>query len=803
MRDLKKKFGIFFKKTWPFWVILLIVCTFFWKVFLLKQVPLPADFVVGVYYPWLDYKWGYSVGVPVKNPITTDVVSFTYPMQTLAVDFLKKREWPFWNPYILTGAPLLANFQSAPFSPTNFVYFLFDKLTAWSFQIVLQHVLAALFTFILLTSWGIKKFPAVVGGVIFAFSGFNLIWSQWNGHTLSSAFIPLLLYFEDKWIKHGRWKYGVGAAIVLSLQILSGYPQTVFYTVFAMGLLWLFRLRITKEYLLKSLFFAVFLILGLGVAAFQILPGFELLKLSQRAIEPLESSWAFLPWSKVITFVAPDYFGNHATRNYWGPTDYTTTTGFVGVVSIILAGIGISLIKKSKEVKFALSLAVVSLILAFPTSISVWIWQSGIFGMQAASAHRSLVLFNLAIALLAAFGLQKWIKSKAKVGLKYFLLPAAILFGYGLFSLFSYFNPRFIQSVGFTVPEAWKLKVSLRNLIFPTGIFLSSVAVFIASRKNELFKRVGVFLIFGLLIFELFRFGWKFTPFSRREIVYPTTPVFSYLARQERPFRLTATNVIPINIRMAYKLESLEGYDAIYPVDIAQFIATINSEKPGASPQGRYGTVSNLQSHLLDLANTKYLLVLKRNAKGDPDPEGNIPKEFSLEKYKVAYEDKTTVVLENKEVLPRAFMVYDWETVTDRREILRRLLDKDFPLDKKIFLEKKALEPTGQQAANSVSYLKYSEQESILEIETKDDGFLFVSDLFYPGWKAYIDGKESKIYRTNYVFRAVFVPEGEHEVKFVYKPDSFFNGLKVSGLSALSLLMFGFVLGRRKSGSYT
>ena len=178
-------------KILPIFVLFSAIAIFFYPVWLKNLVPLPTDFIAGVYYPWLDYKWGYPSGVPVKNPITTDVVSLIYPEQMLGVDLMKKGEWPLWNPYILAGTPLLANLQAAPFSPTIFVYFIFEKLTAWSLQIILQHILAGFFVYILLRWWMVSRVGALLAGLAFSFSGFNLIFSQWNGHTLASAFIPL------------------------------------------------------------------------------------------------------------------------------------------------------------------------------------------------------------------------------------------------------------------------------------------------------------------------------------------------------------------------------------------------------------------------------------------------------------------------------------------------------------------------------------------------------------------------------------------------------------------------------------
>jgi hypothetical protein len=218
-----------------------LVFAFFWKFFIFGQIPLPGDFITGVYYPWLDYKWGYDVGVPVKNPITTDVVSLIYPEQMLGIDLLKKGSWPLWNPYILAGTPLLANLQAAPFSPTIFVYFLTDKITAWSIQIILQHILAALFMYILLRHIKISKLGSILGSIAYSFSGFNLIFSQWNGHTLSAAFIPIIIYFVDKLLTKTKLIYIAGLSLALTFQLFSGYPQVSFYTAVAILIYWLVR----------------------------------------------------------------------------------------------------------------------------------------------------------------------------------------------------------------------------------------------------------------------------------------------------------------------------------------------------------------------------------------------------------------------------------------------------------------------------------------------------------------------------------------------------------------------------------
>jgi len=778
MKILKKISYHFFKNHWPLILLVGLVCSFFWKFFLRGQIPFPGDFVVGVYYPWLDYKWGYAVGVPVKNPIMADVPSFIFPMQTLAINLIKSAKAPLWNPAILAGTPLLANFQSAPFSPVNFLYFIFDTLTAWSFQIIFQHILCALFTYILLRHWKVSRFGSFVGGLIFAFSGFNLIWSQWNGHALTAALIPLFVLFQDKFFNKGKVVYGAAIALTLSFQIFSGYPQVVIYTALASIILWTVRLKKDKDWLHKTLFFGFFCTLGLGLSAIQLLPGAELLRLSQWTAETNTKAWAFLPRIKTITFLAPDYFGNHVTRNYWGPQDYTSNTGFSGVVAFILAGLSLSLVKKKKEILFSLLLLIATLAISYPTPVSIFFWKYNLFGMRTSSSHRALVLLNLSIALLAGFGIDALQKSKANLK-EALTFPYLIIGATWIATLYFWF----------TTKGALKYFVGVRNLIFPTAILFSSTALIWIILRFKALKKPANSLLLALLVFELFRFGWKFTPFSPRALVFPKTPVLEFLTSQEKPFRTTNSRVIPVNLHMFYNLESLEGYETMRPYISSKFIAALNQGTPTASPTGRYGIIDNDTSHLLDLANTKYYLALKKDKKGRESPTGVINKKYDPKRFTIAFEDKSVVVLESNSVLPRAFMVYDWEVGGNEESILKTLLDPSFPISKKIILQKNPSikKPVNDNLQNEVKYLKYDRQKSIIEVATNSPGLLFISDTFFPGWKAFVDNKETEILNANFTFRAIEIPEGKHIVSMAYEPKSFSLGIIVSFISLILL----------------
>jgi uncharacterized membrane protein YfhO len=82
------------------------------------------------------------------------------------------------------------------------------------------------------------------------------------------------------------------------------------------------------------------------------------------------------------------------------------------------------------------------------------------------------------------------------------------------------------------------------------------------------------------------------------------------------------------------------------------------------------------------------------------------------------------------------------------------------------------------------------------------DSWFFLSDACYPGWRAFVDGQPRPIRRANYSFRAVALPPGEHEVRFVYAPTSFRAGLFASLVTLLGLVAAGVVQALRRRGRH-
>jgi len=816
----------FFSKTWPILLILGLVFVFFWKFFLKGLMPMPADITVGLYFPWLDYKWGFPTGVPVKNPLPSDIPSLVYPWRMLVVESLKNRTLPLWNPFYFGGMPLLANFQSATFSWVNLFFFFLPAIKAWSIGVIIQPLLTVFFTFLFLRHLKINKIASLLGGIVFAFSGFSLMWLEYNVHGHTAMWLPLLLLVVDRIVEDRKIKWVLGGSLFLALSIFAGYPQIVFYSLTATGFYAVFRLfgvwhkqKSFKKIIQSLLLLGSFVVLGVLLSAVQWLPGYETMRLSVREIDPIASlsSGGFLPWQNLVTFLAPDFFGNPATYNFWGKPWYDNFALYVGILPLILVALAI-FGRRSKETWFFVFLVVFALFLALPTPLGKWVANLGIYGVKSISA-RIIFLLDFSLAILAALGLDYILNNgscltfspvrhprfaagarREPLYVSHPLMWTLLIFIIIFLGLWG-----FVFSAGKFFPQAiWllNLPVAKRNLILPTLLFFASTALLLflmIFKRWKFSKLLFSWLFIMLIIFDLFRFGWKYLPFAKKELVFPTTPVIEFLQKQPKPFgvnpqgepfRVEFGEAIPQNMWMPYGLESAAGYDAMAPLRFTQFLGAVRTGRAD-TPYGRVAQVENYDSKLFDLLNIKYVLAVKYDEKGIRVPEGKPRPVFKNPKFKLVFEDKTVQVYENKNVLPRAFLVHDFAVRQSNQEIIDQMLKPDFDLSKTVVLEENPPIKSIKTKINKIEWLEYNPGRIKLVIESDQPGFLFLTDSNYPGWLAFIDSKKNKIYRADFTFSAVEISEGKHLVELIYQPQLFKVGLYLSlGTLVFCLICF-------------
>ena len=145
--------------------------------------------------------------------------------------------------------------------------------------------------------------------------------------------------------------------------------------------------------------------------------------------------------------------------------------------------------------------------------------------------------------------------------------------------------------------------------------------------------------------------------------------------------------------------------------------------------------------------------------------------EIDSQKLEEVYTDGVIKVYENKLAFKRAFFVDNTLVANSNQEAINAMFEVNYQLSSRAVLEniqdKKQFEK--QWSVGEVNITKYASNEVVLKTKNKKEGFLVLTDSYYPSWEAYIDGKKTEIYLTDYNFRGIIVPGGEHEVIFSNK----------------------------------
>jgi hypothetical protein len=152
---------------------------------------------------------------------------------------------------------------------------------------------------------------------------------------------------------------------------------------------------------------------------------------------------------------------------------------------------------------------------------------------------------------------------------------------------------------------------------------------------------------------------------------------------------------------------------------------------------------------------------------------------------------------DNPDVLPRAFVVGSYRIARDEKESLALLAGGDFrPSREAILFENPGIVPHDSLRA-SVAIVASQANEMTLESRSSDPGLLVLSDTYYPGWEAEVDGRGAHVLRANHTMRAVAVPAGTHTVRFVFRPQSVRAGFFLSLAGIASLILMGAFPGRK------
>src|SRR3989344_1488758 len=756
-----------FRKTWPILFLVFIWLIFSYPYFLKGLVPFPSDYLVNFFAPWSSYPefWG-----PIKNNATPDVISQIYTWKKLVIDTWKSGSIPLWNPYGFSGTPLLANYQSAALSPGNILYFILPFIDAWSIQILLQPLMAGFFTYLFVRSLKLSKTASIISSLAFMFCGFLTTWMMYGTLGYAIVFLPLALFAIQKISSTQKWYYSLLLSISIPLSFFSGHFQTSLYFLIFILIYILFNF-FTEKNIKVFLLNVASVFWGLLLSATQLIPSIELYLNSVRSEIFMKSE--VIPWSYLPTFLAPDFFGNPVTRNDWFG-HYAEWNAYIGLLPLMLGFY--SLRKRNGITLFFFFSAALVFLLAFQTPMLDFLITLKIPVLSTSAASRIIVLFSFCFAVLAGFGFENLTADLKNRKLR----PVFVWLGAFVLIFITLWT---ISLSGFFFPEG-KSQISLSNLKLPTLLLLASVFIILSGlfiKIKNIFIIISALLIL-LTAFDILRFAIKWQPFKPRDLVYPEVQISKFLSKLSGYDRVLAN--FGAEASTTFRIPSVEGYDPLYIKRYGELVIALSDGQYHKAERSvvlfpKKGTYTGTALNLLGIKYVVHKIADGREVWAFPFWT------YPTDQFKMIHEDPNYQVYENQKVFRMAFLVNNIKIEKSEKKILGLILKEGVDLKKQAVAEEN-IELTGKSIDIGEAEIKeYKPNKITIEADSKGKNLLILTDPFYPGWKAYVDNKFSKIYRVDYAFRGIVVPDGKHRVVFNYAPESFRIGLLLAGLGII------------------
>ncbi len=746
-------------KFWPVFFLLTFFSLIFYEIIFLGLVPSASDILTGAYFPWLDFKWGFPVGVPIKNPLMSDQFAHFMVIKQLVGDLTRQGIWPLWDKYMLAGAPLLASYHTNPFFPANLLLTL-PHFIGWRFFIATAPIFASLTMYLYLSHHVKSNLARLFGSVVFSISGLMGTWFEAGTAVWGMACLPLILYLIDR-IYDKKTGLLPLYSLVIAILIFAGNVQVTTYSGVIIIAYLIYNLYHHRS-LRLIIHLLVFSFLGISLSLVQLLPTYDLFHASIRSEERFVSSinYGLIPLLQLTRLWIADFFGHPVTGNQWGNYDYHEFSAFLGTITFPLV-LSTLFGKRNRpphlffSVLFFLSLFLVTL-----HPISKFIFGQPIPLLTYSLASRLLFITTFSAAILAAFSLDTFNSRKI------------ILFS-GLLLLISGLSLS-------QIPDQDRV-ISLRNSLLPLSFLICTIFLLLIKLPRRLL--FWLFLLF--ICFDLGRYIRKHNPVISPTIVFPKTAVIDYVQRQPGLFRVARerTNLFPPNSLVYYHFETVEGYEPLRLLNYNRLFHLLeNGHYFNASY--RISELEDVNPKFLDALNVKYFFIVKK------DPPTHIQGKLYIHGYHEVFSDHSVAVLENPHALPRAYFVAQVKQVADEVSLAKILEDPQFdPRTSAVTTDEITQEFVPTSLSSKVEIVNHGDDQVIIQTSTDEPNFLVIADTYDPGWRATIDGQRTNIYSVNGALRGLIVPAGNHRITMLYRPTAFVLGLKLSIISFIVIVI--------------
>jgi len=730
--------------------------------------------------------------------IERDLAAFFIPPKYLWVSVVKSFQLPLWNPFNYSGIPLLATLQSGVFYPPHALYFFLPFNMAWNWLIILHFALAGFATHLLLRYFHASVGASFLGGAIFMLSGYlvsvhNLLPYLFAAGWLPLAMIAFLRYFETRHPKHL-----VLSALFLAFQFCAGAPEMVLMSITVLSVLAAFAPSFSPEALTRSPPFSaragslgLVLVLFLLLSSVQLLPFLELERQSIRAAGlPYEEAitWSFA-WRDFIQFFVPDAFGySSSIKKYWSNQSWLFTL-YWGITPFLLSTF--YFVSRDRKRLLFLSLMLLSLVFALGGNTPAYrlLYLVPPFN-SIRYPVKFIFLFILLVSVTAGLGFDSMHKEVSRDSPRAkrivsgsFYTGFLFVILWGCMGLFGGTVHGYFESMGFKPAAYNHIAINTHNIkrfLFFSYTFCIMLLVYLRVQH----KKAASFAVMLVVISDLF---------LANSGHYASAPWKSYISAKQWGEHSFVDSIVDNGDTERYfvSFKTLREFNC-FPYD-----RTILSP----SYASLFGLYSIGGAEVLRISHHEMFANLLRDSLSPSHAKRflHIAGVRFLITTSSMVGDKNFALVQNMEVGGKTVYLYEYlpypgrflffskaYSVKNDREMANRMNDPSVDLTREVVILSNTKAPyNGGDGQGKVRLVSYKAGRALIYCEADTDGFLYVSDTYYPGWRAYVDGKETGIYRANLAFRAVPIPKGNHTVSFIYISLSFYSGLVLTIIGIL------------------
>ncbi|MCX7797071.1 MAG: YfhO family protein [Melioribacter sp.] len=756
---------------------------------------------------------------------------------------LKERDGvSLWNPYIFCGIPAVVTSMSPRYYDiTVMLYSYASKIYSAAFKnynalYTFNLLILAFTSFFFMRSFVANRLISFLVAVSTIFSTGILV-LFYIGHTsklVSLSIFPFILMMLFKFQKEIKILDVLLYVIGLHVLIFGAHVQIVFYfgLVALIYFIYFFTYSlVTKnKFLQKQLFKSLFISIIAGVVAiamsydtygqlYEYKPYStrgtkSILELQNTSLKPQTDSyeyntnWSFSP-GEVLTFIIPSYYGfgrstykGPLTNNqpvevntYFGQMPFVDTAMYMGVIIFVLGLFAIITRWKEPLIKFLGIVVVLFIFISFgrnfPIVFNLFYYYFPLFD-NFRTPSMILHVVQIIFPILAGFGLMKIVSLRdeknfnIQKAIKNLAIIFAVLFLFSVLfnSMISNWFSERVKHYAASLTNQQEAQMFNALSEYMTDMFRSDFQIamvllaltfglsyaYVVKKINKDFLISFVILLVLLDLFRIGNRGASYVESSRIEELFREPEYISVIKQQneKQPFRI-------LNLKQDGSLGSLQNNANFNVYFLMEDFYGYSAVKP-RSYQDIMDVVSPVNLTIWNMLGVKYFIT---------------DRPYTPEGFVLIHQSANNYVYKNINALPRVYFV-DSVTVKTPLEILHAIKDDSFNPKKLAFVEKKDFNIEKTDTNSYSEIVSYKDEQVIVRTSSKKNHFLFFGTTYLPGWKAFIDGTQTKIYRTNHGFQGIVVPAGEHKIEFKYEPKAFIIGKNIS--LVLNLLLYAGII---------